>query len=192
MNRPTTKQIEQELKREVYKKTYKKTFLSTVYTLITVSAVAILVATLLLPVLEIHGSSMTPSLEEGNIVVSIKNMDVKQGDIVSFYYNNKILVKRAIAFAGDWVNIDDSGNVYVNDKLLNEPYVKEKSVGTCDIKLPYQVPEGKIFVCGDHRETSLDSRSQTVGCVSEEQVVGLIKFRVWPLKQFGPIENYRE
>ncbi|MCC8015072.1 MAG: signal peptidase I [Eubacterium sp.] len=184
---PSSAEIETELKRTVYINRWKAVFRSTVFILITVAAVSVLVATLFLPVLQIYGSSMTPSLSAGDIVVSIKNYNFKQGDIVSFYYNNKILVKRVIAFAGDYVDIDSDGNIYVNDELLNEPYINEKAFGECDIELPYQVPDGRVFVCGDHRSTSVDSRSSTVGCVSEEQVVGRIMFRVWPLKDFGAI-----
>lgn len=185
---PTTEQLEAELQHEKYKNRYGKMLLSTIYTLVTVSAVAVLVATLLMPVLRIYGMSMTPSLSEGNIVVSLKASEFSQGDIVSFYYNNKILVKRVIAFQGDWVNIDKDGNIYVNEKLLDEPYITDKALGECDIELPYQVPDGKIFVCGDHRSTSIDSRSSTVGCVSEEQIVGKILFKVWPLGEIGLVE----
>ena len=130
---------------------------------------------------------MTPTLEEGNIVISVRGGEYRQGDIISFYYNNKILVKRVIALPGDWVDIDDAGNVYVNEELLDEPYVDEKALGECDIELPYQVPEGRLFVCGDHRSTSVDSRSSTVGCVAEEQIAGKIVFRIWPLTDFGPV-----
>lgn len=185
---PTVDQLEKELQRENYKNRYGKMLRSTTYTLITVSAVAILVATLLMPVLRIYGMSMTPSLSEGNIVITLKGSDFKQGDVISFYYNNKILVKRVIAFPGQWVDIDKDGNIYVNEDLLDEPYLTEKALGECDIELPYQVPDGKIFVCGDHRSTSVDSRSTTVGCVSEEQIVGKILFKVWPLNEMGPVK----
>lgn len=184
---PTSQQLEQELKRVRYAGRYRSVLRSTIFILITVAAAAVLVATLLLPVLQIYGSSMTPSITEGDIVVSVKGFDFKQGDIVSFYYNNKILVKRVIAFPGEWVDIDDEGNIYINDKLLDEPYLTEKAFGECDIELPYQVPDGKVFVCGDHRSTSIDSRSSTVGCVSEEQIVGKIVFRVWPIGEMGTI-----
>ena len=186
---PDIPMIEAELKRVLYLKRFSRILRSTVAILITVAAVAVLVATLFLPVLRIFGTSMTPTLTEDDIVVSIKGVDLKQGDILSFYYNNRILVQRVIAFPGDWVDIDDAGNLYVNGELLDEPYLSEnsKARGECDINLPYQVPDGRIFVCGDHRATSVDSRSTTVGCVAEEQIVGKIVYRVWPIKRFGSI-----
>ena len=153
-----------------------------------VAAIAILVATLWLPVLQITGSSMTPTLEDGQFVVAIKNDDFQPGDITAFYYNNKILIKRVIASEGDWVDIDADGNVYVNGLLLEEPYIQEKSLGECNIELPYQVPDGKVFVMGDDRAISLDSRTTAVGSVSKEQVLGQVMFRVWPLKEFGSIK----
>ena len=158
---------------------------STIYTLITVAAVAVLVATLWLPVLQIYGSSMTPTLDEGEIVISLKGADFRQGDIVAFYYNNKILVKRIIADPGQWVDIDEDGTVRVDGETLDEPYLTEKAFGGCDIKLPYQVPDGRYFVMGDHRSTSVDSRHSAVGCVADEQIVGRIVFRVWPLNTLG-------
>lgn len=185
---PTLTQLEAELKRTRYKKRYRSVLKSTVYTLITVAAIAVLVATLWLPVLQIFGSSMTPTLSDGEIVFSVKTTDLKQGDIVAFYYNNRILIKRMIAQQGDWVNIDEEGNVYVNGELLDEPYLTEKALGDCNIELPYQVPDGRIFVIGDHRATSVDSRNTAVGCVAQEQIVGKIIFRVWPLKAFGKVQ----
>ena len=185
---PTLTQLEAELKRTRYKKRYRSVLKSTVYTLITVAAIAVLVATLWLPVLQIFGSSMTPTLSDGEIVFSVKTTDLEQGDIVAFYYNNRILIKRMIAQPGDWVNIDEEGNVYVNGELLDEPYLTEKALGDCNIELPYQVPDGRIFVIGDHRATSVDSRNTAVGCVAQEQIVGKIIFRVWPIKQFGEVE----
>lgn len=183
---PKVSQIEEELSRERYKRRYRRTLRSTVYMLITVAAVAILVATLWLPVLRIYGDSMTPTLAGGDIVVSVKTADFDPGDIVSFYYNNKILVKRVVAMPGDWVDISEDGTVYVNGEALDEPYLTEKSLGVCDIELPYQVPESRFFVLGDHRSVSVDSRSTAVGCIAQEQVVGKLVFRVWPLSSFGP------
>lgn len=185
---PEVSQLKTELKRVRYRQRYHSVVLSTIYILLAVAAIAVLVATLLLPVLRIYGSSMTPSLYEGDIVVSVKGMDFERGDVISFYYNNKILVKRVIAFEGEWVNIDEKGNVFVNGEPLYEPYVDEKALGECDIDLPYQVPDGRIFVIGDHRSTSVDSRSSAVGCVAEEQIVGRIVFRVWPFDYVGPVE----
>lgn len=183
--RPSSEQLEAELKRVKYKQRYRVVLKSTIYTLITVAAIAVLVATLWLPVLQIYGSSMTPTLQDGEIVMSVKTSDLEQGDIIAFYYNNKILVKRFIAGPADWVNIDQDGYVFINNVLLNEPYLEEYSFGDADIELPYQVPDGRVFVMGDHRSTSVDSRHTVVGCVSEEQIVGKIVFRLWPLNQFG-------
>lgn len=180
---PSVENLETELKRVKYRDRYQVVFKSTVYALITVAAVAVLVATLWLPVLRINGSSMTPTLQNGEIVFTVKGSRMNQGDIIAFYYNNKILVKRVIASPGDWVNITEDGTVFVNSIELDEPYLIEKSLGSGDIEYPFQVPDGKVFVMGDHRATSVDSRHSAVGCVAEEQVVGRILFRIWPLGQ---------
>jgi signal peptidase I len=179
---PDTESINNELGRVKFKRKYAKTLRSTISILITVAAIAILIATLWLPVLQIYGNSMTPNLNNGEIVVTVKTSDFKQGDIIAFYYNNKILVKRVIAKAGDWVDIKSDGTVYVNEKELDEPYVKEKALGECDITFPYQVPEERVFVMGDHRSVSVDSRSSSIGCVAEEEIVGKLALKIWPLK----------
>ena len=184
---PSLEQLTAELEREKYKRRYKRVLRSTVYSLIVVAAVAVLVATIWMPVLQIYGASMTPTLDEGDIVISIKGLDFAPGDMVAFYMGNKILVKRCIAGPGQWVDIDADGNVYVDGELLDEPYLTEKALGDCDIELPYQVPDNHYFCMGDHRSTSVDSRSTTVGCVSDEQIVGKIVFRVWPLPGFGAL-----
>lgn len=182
---PTTEQLEGELKRVRYKSRYRSVLRSTIYSLITVAAIAVLIATLWLPVLQVYGNSMTPTLQNGEIIITVKVSEFEPGDIISFYYNNKILIKRVIARSGEWVNMDADGNVYVNETLLDEPYLDEKAFGDCNIELPYQVPEGRVFVMGDHRSTSVDSRNSAVGCVAQEQIVGKILFRVWPLEKFG-------
>ncbi len=185
---PSLSQIEAELQKENHKHTFGRVMRSTIYTLLIVAAAAVLVAVIFLPVLQITGTSMTETLWNGDIVVALSGSDYKTGEVVAFYYNNNILVKRVIAVAGDWVDIDKDGNVYVNNVLLDEPYVTEKSLGICDITLPYQVPEGRIFVLGDHRATSVDSRSSTIGSISEEYLVGKILFRVWPLTDIGMVK----
>ena len=185
---PTVQQLEAELKREKYRGRYWKMLRGTVAVLVVVAAAAVLISNLLLPILRIYGSSMTPTLVNGNIVAAVRNGTYQRGDIIAFYYNNKILVKRVIGMPGEWVDMDDSGNVTIDGEPLEEPYLTEKALGECDIELPYQVPEGRYFVMGDHRSVSSDSRSSQVGCVSEEQIVGKLLFRLWPLDEIGPIE----
>ena len=185
---PSIDQLEAELKRVKYKKRYHSVVRSTIYTLLIVAAAAVLTAVLIFPVLSIHGSSMTPTMVDGDTMVCLKTSKYQVGDIVAFYYNNKILVKRVIARSGEWVDIDEDGYVYVNGEKLFEPYVQDHALGECDITLPYQVPEGRVFVMGDHRSVSVDSRSTSVGCVSDEQIVGKLLFRVWPFEKIGLIQ----
>lgn len=188
IERPSVADLETELNRVRYKNRYQTVLSSTVYSLITVAAVAVLVATLWLPVLRIYGNSMTPTLRDGQLVFAVKTNKMATGDVIAFYYNNKVLIKRVIANAGDWVDIDADGTVYINDEELIEPYIDSKSLGDADIAFPYQVPDGKFFVLGDHRETSADSRHTSVGCIEPDQLVGKIVFCVWPLDQFGAVE----
>ena len=183
----TSQAVEKELDRMRYQKRFALTMRSTIFTLVVVAAIAILVAVLVMPVLRIYGRSMNDTLDEGDIVVSVKTGTFETGDVIAFYYNNKILVKRVIGQSGDWIDIDTEGNVYVNNVLVDEPFLKEKAFGDCNIALPYQVPDERIFVMGDNRVSSVDSRNTAVGCVAEEQVVGKIVFRVWPLSKIGSL-----
>jgi len=186
--RPSSREVEQEIRRLRHRRRYRMTLGSTVYYMLLAAALAVLTATLWLPVLRIYGNSMSPTLNRDELVISVKNADFETGDVCAFYYNNRLLVKRVIANPGDWVNIDEEGNVYVNGTLLDEPYVMEKSMGQCNLELPYQVPDERYFVLGDDRAVSLDSRNTVIGCIGEEQVLGKIVFRFWPLKNIGMIQ----
>ena len=184
---PSISQLEAELNRVQYRSRYGKVLRSTVYSLIVVSAMAVLVATLWMPVLQIYGSSMSPSLHDGEIVLSVKDNSMECGDVIAFYYNNKVLVKRIVGLPGDQIGMEADGRVLRNGEVLEEPYLNGTDYGQVTIELPYQVPENTFFVLGDHRSVSVDSRNEAVGCVAEDQIVGKILFRVWPLESFGPV-----
>lgn len=185
---PHTADLEALVNRIRYGKRFRASVISTLMTLVVVAAAAVLVAVLVLPILRIYGQSMSETLDNGDIVVSVKTADLETGDIVAFYYNNTILVKRVIGQSGDWIDIAKDGTVSVNQVELEEPYLDRKAYGEIDIKLPYQVPEGRIFVMGDNREISIDSRTMMIGCVAEEQIVGKIIYRVWPFGKLGGIK----
>lgn len=182
---PTADAIEREIKHEKYVQRYKKILKSTFYTLVVVAAVAVLVATLVLPVLQISGESMEPTLYNGEIVVLIKTTKFERGELCAFSYQNKILIKRVIGVGGDVIKIDADGNVYVNGYIIDEPYVKEKALGECDIEFPYTVPENEYFVLGDSRAGSVDSRSSVIGCIPYDRIVGKLVVKIWPLKAFS-------
>ena len=186
---PETEAIREAYDKASYADKLRKSIISTTNILIVVAAMAILTAMLFLPVLRIYGNSMNGTLTSGDLVVSLKGAKFNTGDIIAFYYNNNILGKRVIAKAGEWVDIDEEGNVFVNNQKLDEPYLSDKALGETNIELPYQVPEGRIFVMGDNRSVSIDSRNTSIGCVSTEQIVGQIVFRVWPLNKFGAVNN---
>lgn len=185
---PSISIMSEELDKIRYKERYLEILKNTIFTLVTVAALAVLIAMLWLPVLHVYASSMSPTLEAGDTVATVKTNTLSTGDMVAFYYNNKVLVKRVVATSGQWVNIDEQGNVYVNGKTLDEPYVKDKVYGQTDIKLPYQVPEGQYFVMGDHRSVFIDSRNTAIGSIGEEQLVGKLTFRIWLFHKMGVIK----
>lgn len=180
---PQLDSLRKELKRELYKRRFRRLLRGTVNTLIVVAAVAALIATLVLPVLQIAGTSMEPSLNDGDIVLLVKTDRLETGDLCAFYFSNKILIKRIIATPGDYLWINDDGTVYLNGSELQEPYLTEKSLGECDVEFPYQVPENSYFMMGDHRETSIDSRSSVIGCIAQDQIIGKIICKLWPLPE---------
>ena len=182
---PTVNQLENEILREKYNRKYKQVLRSTIYSLIVVAAVAVLVATLAFPVLQISGSSMEPTLNDEEIVVLLKTTNMKKGELCCFSYQNKLLIKRVIGLPGDKINIDTNGNVYVNDELIDEPYITDRAFGECDITFPCYVTDNHYFVLGDHRSTSIDSRSSAIGLVGEEFIIGKIFFRIWPFESLG-------
>ncbi|MCD7771183.1 MAG: signal peptidase I [Oscillospiraceae bacterium] len=184
---PTEEEVQSERKRLKHRRRFIATLRTTVYALIVVAAVAVLLATLFLPVLQVSGSSMEPTLSDDDIILLIKTDNLQTGDLIGFYYQNKLLLKRVIGVAGDTIDIDEEGNVTVNGELLDEPYVTNKSIGECDIDLPYQVPENRVFVMGDNRATSIDSRSSAIGCIEEDQIVGKVLVRIYPFNKISVI-----
>lgn len=186
-NSPSLKELESELDRERSRIRSASRMRNAFYILMTVAAAAVLAAMLVIPVLRINGTSMTNTLQDRDIVVALNKSGFKPGSVIAFYYNNSILVKRVIAKEGDWVDIDEEGNVFVNGQQLDEPYVSEKAKGSCNIQLPYQVPQNKLFIMGDHRETSIDSRNTAIGCIDKSLVIGKVFVRVLPIQKFGPI-----
>lgn len=185
---PSEEEVARERERLQYQKRYRQTLRTTVYALVVVAALAVLLATLFVPVLQVSGSSMEPALSDGDIIVLLKTGSFETGDLVGFYYQNKLLLKRVIGAPGDIIDIDDEGNVSVNGELLEEPYLTEKSLGETDITYPYQVPENRYFVMGDNRVTSIDSRSSAIGCIEVDQIVGKVVLRVWPLESFSVVQ----
>ena len=179
---PTKSQVETERKRYRRQKAYNKALRGTIYVLTIVAAVAVLIATLVLPVLQIEGTSMEPTLSNGDIVLLMKTTRFERGDLCAFTWNNKLLIKRVIGLPGDWIEIDTDGTVYLNGDKLEEPYVEHKALGECDLEFPFQVPQEQYFVIGDMRESSIDSRNTVIGCIPKDQIVGKVFFRVWPFK----------
>lgn len=182
---PSMQEVEAERKRIRKGVYYRRALRGTISVLIVVAAVAVLITTLFLPILQISGDSMSPTLEHDEIVVLLKNSDFECGDLIGFYYQGKILLKRVIALPGDTIVIDAEGNVYINEELLEEPYVTEKSLGDCDLDFPYEVPGDGYFVMGDQRSNSVDSRNSVIGAVTSEDIIGRVFIRVWPFSRMG-------
>lgn len=186
---PTFSEVNNEKKRLRTRRMYESALFKTVGVLLVVAAISVLLTTLWMPVLQIYGSSMSPTLEPGDLVLSVKNEKLETGDVVAFYQGNKLLIKRVIATSGQWVDVGNDGGVTVDGKVLDEPYIKELSLGNCDIELPHQVKEAHYFIMGDNRDTSLDSRASVIGDISEEQIEGKVVFRIWPLNKFGSVQK---
>jgi signal peptidase I len=179
---PTKKQVETERKRYRRQKAYNKALGGTIYVLTLMAAIAVLIATLVLPVLQIEGKSMEPTLVNGDIVLLTKTTTFDRGELCGFSWNNKLLIKRVIGISGDWIEIDTDGTVYLNGEKLDEPYAEQLAMGECDLEFPFQVPQGQYFVLGDMRESSIDSRNTLIGCVDKDQIVGKVFFRIWPFE----------
>ncbi len=183
-SRPASDLIQLELNRVENRRRFKRVMRNTLAVLVSVAAIAVLAATFLLPVMRIYGNAMTPTVSEGEMVLAIKTKEPKRGDILAFYYNNRILIRRVIALPGETVSMDEFGNVTVNSLSLAEAYIYQKTIGTCDIEFPFRVPDDGWFVLGDNRLSSIDSRSSVVGCVSEDQFVGKVFVSFWPIQGF--------
>ena len=185
---PNSKEIKRELKRLNEQSRFRQTLKNTLFTLITIAALATLIAIFVFPVFQVHGSSMNPTLSEGDILVSVRTGEPARGDIVACYYGNKLILRRLVAVGGDVVQIAEDGRLIVNDEEIAEPYVKSLALGTCDIEFPFTVPVGECFLLGDNRESALDSRSTILGTIPNDQIAGRVILRVWPFESFGPVE----
>lgn len=180
-------ELENEINRENYKHSFSKLLKSTLYILIIIIAISSLLATIIMPVVEMSDSTMKPLLNDGDIIITLKNSSLKQNDIIAFYHGNKILVKRVIGTEGDYVNIDISGNVYVNGELLNIKSASNIQKGENTITFPIQVSSDSIFVLSDERDNLSDSRTEEIGCIKKEDIIGKVIFRIWPIKKLGTI-----
>ncbi len=181
---PSVEEVQEARRKIRYRIAFRKSIVTTLSVLTVVAAVAVLVASLFLPVVRVVGDSMEPSLYNDDMLLLVKTSNYERGGLCCFYYQNRLLIKRVIGLPGDMISIDEEGNVTVNGEVLDEPYIFEKSLGQCDIEFPYQVPESRIFVLGDHRDTSVDSRSSVIGSIEVERIVGVVLCRFWPLDDF--------
>lgn len=184
---PAVDQMKQELKQIRYKRAYARTLRSTLACVVMAVAL-ILCAVAFLPIIRITGDSMSHTLNRGDILLTLRGDEVQRGDLIVFYVEgNKMLVKRAVAVAGDRVEMTEDGVLIVNDQPVDEPYISSRALGECDQEFPLVVPQERVFVLGDHRELSIDSRSSAMGCIAREQVIGKVAVRIWPLNALGLI-----
>ncbi len=170
----------------------KKEILSWVETIIVAMVLVALIITFVGRMMRVEGSSMVPTLQNGErIITTPLYKELKHNDIVVIRRkDDKPLVKRIIGLPGDKININfDTHEVFVNDKVVDEPFINEPTTRQYDVTFPATVPEGCYFVMGDNRNYSDDSRDSQIGMIDGRNIFGKAVFAVWPPECFGKIED---